>query len=167
MKTMVNLLVAVIIAGSTAWLYASPQMVVRDLQAAAEQGDSAALSKHVDFPAVRENLKADVKEAMMGGSKEDSDDALSGLGLAVGGTIVDGAVDTFVSPSGVAAISRGIHPSGKSSDDQAPSFKIKTRRLNSFMVEFENSDNAPDLVFSRKGLGWQLTRIDLAGIMSR
>jgi hypothetical protein len=167
MKKAVNFLVVALVAGSVAWLYASPYHAMRSLRSAAIDGDEARLSKYVDFPAVRENLKTDVRAAMRERSKSDSDGPLAGLGEVLGGTIVDGAVDMFVSPSGIAAISRGVRPNRRSSDEsKSDDYKIKKRRLNSFMVEFEDSE-APALVFSRKGIGWQVTRIDLKGMIDR
>ena len=153
-------LILLVVAAAITWLWVSPSRAVEGLRAAAREGDPEELSYYVDFPVLRENLKTDIKASMIGKRKRDSDDPLAGLGVLLGSTMIDGLVDTFVSPSAIAAVARGYRPNAERSEEKP--YDIKRRRPNSFVVEFDNSSrDTPRLVFSRRGLGWQLTRIDI------
>lgn len=153
-------LILLLIAAALGWLWLSPSRAVDGLRAAAREGDAEQLSRYVDFPVLRENLKTDIKASVIGERKADPDNPLAGLGAMLGSTMIDGLVDTFVSPSAIAAVARGYRPDPKSGQDRERSYSIKRRRLNSFVVVFDERD-APTLVFSRRGLRWQLTNIQI------
>ena len=158
-------LILLLIAAAMGWFWLSPDRAVRGLRSAAREGNAEQLSRHVDFPVLRENLKTDIKASLLGNRKVDPDNPLAGLGVLVGNTMIDGLVDTFVSPSAIAAVARGYQPNAASSSrEEERSYSIKRRRPNSFVVEFNDaSANAPKLIFSRRGLRWQLTRIEIKG----
>ena len=56
--------VGVLLALLVGFYFASPILALGSLTAAAKAGDRAALERKVDFPAVREGLKAQLKAAM-------------------------------------------------------------------------------------------------------
>ncbi|HEX8431940.1 MAG TPA: DUF2939 domain-containing protein, partial [Longimicrobium sp.] len=96
------------------WLYFTPHLALRRLQAAAESGDDAALREMVDFPAVRASLKEEVRGAIADEMERDGKrSAFSAFGAALAGMMVDPLVDSFVTPAGIAAAARGERPGGK------------------------------------------------------
>jgi hypothetical protein len=93
------------------WLYASPYLVLKQLKQAVDSHDAQAISEHVDFPALRENLKLQLTSEMthqLGAAQRDN--PLAVLGLMIGSAVVSPLVDAYASPSGVAAIMNGIPP---------------------------------------------------------
>ncbi|KQZ26250.1 DUF2939 domain-containing protein [Duganella sp. Root1480D1] len=77
-------LLAVVIAIAAYW-YWSPLLVVHQMKEAVRVHDVEAFNSHVDFPALRENMKDDI-------AGKPNDDALSGFGRLLGGVVVDALV---------------------------------------------------------------------------
>ena len=91
---------------------ASPYYSLFSLIQSLNEGDTVTLKKTVDFPALRESLKDEMKSKLVQqtkrsiSSKEEelADKLVSGMGAMFGPAIIDGLVDTFVTPSGLAAL---------------------------------------------------------------
>ena len=91
---------------------ASPYYSMFSLIRSLNEGDTVALKNAVDFPALRESLKDEMKSKLGQqtkrsiSSKEEelADKLVSGMGAMFGPAIIDGLVDTFVTPSGLAAL---------------------------------------------------------------
>jgi hypothetical protein len=156
-------LVLVIAAVAGAWLWITPARAVDTLREAARASDVETLGEVIDFAAVRANLKTDLNEVVTRRTRG-NDGLLATLGAAVGGAVVGGLVDTFVSPAGVAALAPGRRPDRDTPqriEDAEP--RIERRTLNSFVARFDgDGDNPGDhvaLEFSRAGLEWRLTRV--------
>lgn len=77
-------LLAVVVAVAAYW-YWSPLFVVQQMKEAVRVHDVEAFNSHVDFPALRENMKDDI-------AGKPGDDALSGFGRLLGGVVVDALV---------------------------------------------------------------------------
>lgn len=77
-------LLAVVVAVAAYW-YWSPLFVVHQMKEAVRVHDVEAFNSHVDFPALRENMKDDI-------AGKPGDDALSGFGRLLGGVVVDALV---------------------------------------------------------------------------
>ncbi|HSL72192.1 MAG TPA: DUF2939 domain-containing protein [Longimicrobiales bacterium] len=158
----------VVVAALVFWYIVSPGRTFERLRAAAAEGDVEKLNHYVDFPVVRENLKADVKASLRSRVPVD-DNPVAELGLMVGDRLIEGLVDTFVSPSAIAAVTRGRRPNQPPEDvDSEPDYTIHRNGLSRFTVEFDTQDErAPKLIFSRRAAHWQLTRIDLGRLGPR
>ncbi|XLZ68864.1 DUF2939 domain-containing protein [Massilia sp. SR12] len=74
-----------------AYWYWSPLIVVHQMKEAVRVHDAAAFNSHVDYPALRENMKDQIA------GKPDADAALGGIGRLLGGVVVD----TLVQPATV------------------------------------------------------------------
>ncbi|WP_051293909.1 DUF2939 domain-containing protein [Pseudoduganella violaceinigra] len=72
-------------AAVAAYWYWSPLLVVHQMKEAVREHDVAAFNSHVDFPALRENMKD-------GMAAKQDDGALGGLGRLLGGVMVDALV---------------------------------------------------------------------------
>lgn len=75
---------AVVVAVAAYW-YWSPLLVVHQMKEAVRVHDVEAFNSHVDFPALRENMKDNI-------AGQPGDDALSGFGRLLGGVVVDALV---------------------------------------------------------------------------
>lgn len=155
------------------WLYFTPHLAVRRLQLAAESGDRAALEELVDFPAVRASLKDELREALAGRvAKESERNPFAAFGAALAGVVLDPLVDSFVTPSGIAAAVRGERPSlggsGERAEREAKKLEISRgyEGAGSFVLHFRDRESGAErmsLVMRRDGLAaWKLSAIHLA-----
>ena len=165
------LALGILVAGLAAWFYFSPRLAAKHLRDAARAGDVEALSELVDFPLVREQLKADLKASLLEStSKRDSANALGGaLAAGLGGLMVDGLVNQFISPSGIAALVRyGSTDSTRGRGDPQLVTKMRYRDASTFAVTVRNLERPPSdtltLVFRRSGMSWRLARLDIPKI---
>lgn len=185
-KLLVLFAVLALLAGG--WWYASPYWALDGLRDAALAGDVEGLEDHVDFPALREDLKeqvqANMDEAIR--SQGGADEPLGQLGAMMARGMVDPLVDRMVTPEGVAgmvALGNGAAPAlgsarGAGGLAKAPpppgetvapqageevDWDIKREGLGRFTVtpELPEGQPAPSLVFERRGLGWKMTGINL------
>jgi hypothetical protein len=181
------LVVLLLLAGAGYW-YLSPFLAVRQLQAAAERGDAESFNAHVDYPRLRESLKAQLSALLARrlGAPKDGGSPLAALGNVIGASLVNPLVDTLVRPETVmAAMQNGQlgrraaepvppAPGSTPSDDAAPQPK-KPRwhierqgasRITAYAIDPAWPD-APDserlgLVFERSGFAdWRLTDLRL------
>ncbi|MBP7704490.1 MAG: DUF2939 domain-containing protein [Caulobacter sp.] len=168
--------VAVLVAGLYA---ASPFWAMNRLRAAIEAGDRDRLEELVDFPSVRENLKADLNAAMMArirNAPDLRDNPFAGLGMVLVPAIVDRLVDAMITPAGLAQLSEGESPTPggqRSESAKAPESKPAERKeepklaygyrdLNRFQVVQTVDRGELTWVFRRRGLfSWQLVRLEL------
>ncbi|WP_165926974.1 DUF2939 domain-containing protein [Sphingomonas sp. BK235] len=149
--------------------FGSPYWAARQLYAAAGSGDVDRIEAAVDFPAVRESLKGQLTVALTEKFDEDqSDDPFKGIGTLLMPTIVQRAVDAFVTPDGIAAIvKRGQL---EKSQDKGPkpdlSYDYEWRSLDRFGITIHAKDvpaaRAPMIVLERRGLfTWKMIRLQV------
>ncbi|UIF88100.1 DUF2939 domain-containing protein [Cupriavidus sp. UYPR2.512] len=102
----------VLVAAGAVSSYASPYWAVYQMCSAIEALDSERFSRYVDYPALRENLKAQImlslKDKMQSPGMKDS--PFAGLGQMIGLAMVNTMIDTMVSPAGVMAVMAGEKP---------------------------------------------------------
>ncbi len=172
---------ALILAGVflTAYL-ASPVFAVRSLINAARTGDAARLERLVDFPAVRDDLKAQVNAQLVRRVREDPelrDNPLSGLGLVLAPSLLSGVVDAFVTPEALAAMVQTAEAPDLIGDDgdvvlEPPAARHKDirigygyRGLNRFAGTLTDRDRPHqriDLIMERRGVfSWKLAQVRL------
>lgn len=159
--------VAVFIVSSLAWYLGSPAYTLSKMKAASEANDAEALATYIDFPALREDLKADLLAQMMVEVQKDKS-PFSGFAMAIGPAMVGSMVDGFVTPAGIKAAfaSKKANASAKPKQAAASAFQlddqpiIKRRGFSEFSVA---SRDEPDsgMVFKRDGLSWKLSGVDL------
>ncbi|APD09030.1 MULTISPECIES: DUF2939 domain-containing protein [Thermus] len=148
-----------IAAGLGAYLWASPYLFLRELQEAILAGDRARLERMVDFPRVREGLKAQINAQLLK-ELEKTQDPFAGLGYVFAAGLINAFVDAFLTPEGLAAIGTGAEPG------QAPKEEVRNWRLKyqDFRTAYIHHPNDPQsrLYLERQGLfGWRVVRIDL------
>ncbi|MDQ0465596.1 hypothetical protein QO010_003385 [Caulobacter ginsengisoli] len=168
-------LAAAALALLVGWYVASPYMAMGALQKAAKAGDRDRLEQLVDFPRVRESLKADFNTAFMAKAQSDpemKDNPFAGLAAMFVPVLVDKLVDAAVSPQGIArmAAGEGVAPPEAPGETPKPATRPQDKpklayhyaSLNRFRV-VQPTDSGPlTWVLARKGLfSWQLIRIEL------
>lgn len=162
-----GLAAAIVIALGVAWYFASPWYTLRQMRSAAEANDAAALSSYIDYPSLREDLKSDLMAQMMAEASKDKS-GFGALGVAIGSALIGPAIDGMVSPAGVRAmmISKEKRESAQSAGAPAAPVKVESdpvieRRSFSEFVVRSKSDPDGGMVFTRHGLGWKLSGVDL------
>ena len=154
-----NILIALavlVVAAAGTWYWASPWWTVRAMKQAAEARDVTALSRNVDYPALREGLKRELRAR--------SGDAGGVLGALVSGGIADRLVDLALTPEGVRAI---FATAPLASNPRPGAVKLNANdlvmRRDGFgqfrMVRGDGKGGA--LVFRLRGATWMLSDIEL------
>lgn len=107
MKKWIALALAVLVA-IAGYVVAGPYLTVRAIRAAIEEQDASALSRQVDFPALRASLKAQLLDAMVRGAGADvQENVLGAFALTMASGLVNGTVDAMVTPTGLAGVMEG------------------------------------------------------------
>lgn len=101
-KIVVALGVLLLAAGG--WYYASPLWTLKAMRHAAVAKDGAALSRYVDYEALRADLKGDLRRSMMAGMAKQPDNPFAAIGMAIALNLVDPMIEAMVSPEGVEAM---------------------------------------------------------------
>lgn len=112
-KIVVALLGLLLLVG--AGVCVSPYISIYQMRQAAKVGDSEGLSKKVNFPVLRDNIKIKFMSAMNENMKGLEGNLFAGFAQSIVATLVNGMVDTYVSPSGIALMLDGKNPKSQSS----------------------------------------------------
>jgi len=89
------------------WSLLTPVLTVRDMRAAARNGDAERLNRHVDYEALRESLKTQFSAYAQADSMLGDEDAAY---RAFGAAVATAAVDYMVTPEMVATFLTGSPP---------------------------------------------------------
>ena len=148
----------VIVAGG--WLWGSPYLTLAQMKKAADARDLTALSARVDYPAVRADVKTQLRERL-----EHADGSpLDRLGAAIAEQVADPAVDAIVTPEGMralfasAAVAQAARPSLASAEPGE--MQVQRDGLGQFSLTTANG-SGPEVVFELQGLTWRVTAVRL------
>ena len=179
-----SLLLALAVAG----YFVSPILALQTLNAAARSGDKARLESAVDFPAVRESLKSQLKAAMTRKFAEDPklrDNPFAAFGQRLLVGVVDKAVEAYATPDAIATMvatnkapAKIEQPAGASTGatpppEAKPKPASESERhmgyedLNHFRATYRDRRDGETfgLVLERRGVfAWKLVRIELPGL---
>jgi hypothetical protein len=151
---------------------ASPYVSLLRLQRALESGDHLGVEDRVDFAAVREGLKQDLRTHLAAAmrSAEGEDDPLAGLAAALIPAMADKVLDTVVTPSGLTALVRSAREGsaareqeggGRQSDDRPRLRYAFFTGPADFLVDY----GGVKLRLRPAGLGWKVHRVELPAAM--
>jgi hypothetical protein len=153
----------IVIASSTLWYFGSPGWTLKGMKDAAQSHDADALNAYIDYPALRESLKAELMAQMMVEAKKDKS-GFGALGMAFGSAMMGPMIDGLVSPAGMrAALIANRHenaPAAASALHVPEEPVIVRRNFSEFIVTAKNRPNG-GLVFKRHGLSWMLSGVEL------
>lgn len=167
--------VAAIAIAATA--YASPYYALHQIKIALTERNADALAEHVDFPALRDSVKAQL-EANMANSIQavaGSDNPLAALGQSIAGAMLGKMVDAMVSPAGVVALvnKSAVSPQAETATESGvpadgaqhkADYSAAYAGINKFVVRAKDGEAQNGaLVLQRHGVwGWKLSSIELA-----
>jgi hypothetical protein len=181
MKNKKPLIIGGVIALGAVFTYylSSPLLAVNSLKTAVVSKNADEANKYIDYPALRENLKAELTAHAMKEMQKDPEMAnnpFNGFAFAMVGPMVNAMVDNYITPSGMKTIMKlATNPSSASDDTSrniaervASTDKILKETsmgydgLDKFQVSYKNEDGTKGkFVFNRKGFAsWNLTNID-------
>ncbi|MGK5080095.1 DUF2939 domain-containing protein [Janthinobacterium sp. HLX7-2] len=163
---------AIAIAASA---YASPYYALHQIKTALAERNADALATHVDFPALRSNVKSQLEAAMANSiqAATGSDNPIAALGQSIASAMLGKMVDAMVSPAGVVAlINKSAISPQPAADAGAPADGAQKKTgyaagyagLNKFVVRAKDGGGKEGaLVLQRHGVwGWKLSGIEIA-----
>ncbi len=180
-------IVGLVLAGAA--YVGSPYLAVASLRSALRDGDRDRLEGLVDFSAVRESLKAQLNTQLTASFQADPemrDNPFAGFAVMMVPMIVNQAVDVYVTPDGLAALTAGQKPemvevpaAGPGSAPAPPTAEDKKKILEGAQLRYaggldtfhivmltEAGKDAATFVLRRQGpLRWKLTRLQLPADM--
>lgn len=170
------ILVALLTALLLAYIAAGPYLAINGIRRAIETQDVGALERHVDFPALRVNMKAHVEDyiARQGGGLAETGGLLGAIGLQLAGGLGGAAVDAMVTPLGIGALLQGrsmwMRGTGQTVDgdtygtprpaDPLKDAKLRYESTSRFTATVADEAGQPVVaVFQRNGLRWRLVDV--------
>jgi len=163
-------LAAVAIAIGAYW-YESPFLAIHNLREAGARGDAAGVSEHVDYAALRENLKAQFADRVAGAIGKPESNPISALGTALGMVLANPVIDALVRPETVmqamatGRLRPGAPPTEPAASRDEPGGEPAHWRYERFgadrVVAYPREDaGSVGLQFERRGFAdWKLTGI--------
>ena len=171
MRRFLTAAVALCAVAAIAFYIASPWLAFHQLQQAARVGDRDGLAAAVDFPAVREDFKAQLNAALLTHLQSDArlkDNPLAAIGALLVPAVLDRLIDAYVTPEGIATMvaeARTPKPGAPAHRGGHVTAQSGYVSLDRFQTTVRSDDQpARPLVFvmERRGLfGWKLVRIAL------
>jgi hypothetical protein len=162
-----------LIGAAAGWYLASPWWTLRQMAAAARAHDADKLSGYIDYPALRESSKAQIKAQMTARLASESGNGFEKLGMMIGLTMVDTMIDGMLTPEGMAAMFAADKAKAGAQAQAGPAPKkpmgldannreIVRDGLNGFRLhEKGKAGQDGDLIFERHGLSWKLAKIQV------
>ncbi len=161
----IGAIVALLIAAG-GWYWASPGYALIQLRDAAAEGDADALEDRIDFAAVRESLKDQLRaEIAAEAARQGEDEGLGAFGSALALAMLDPMIDGLVTAEGMAAmVNYGKLTAPQEQPEKTETdWTIERDGLSRFRAtpEAPAGEKVPTMVFERDGLGWKLVEIDI------
>lgn len=160
----------IILALIIGYVAAGPYLTVSSIKTGIVEKDSDKLSENIEFPTLRNNLKEQFNAAMLkNAATELKDNPFAALAAGLATKMVDGIVDSFVTPSGLAAIMEGEKPSKNGNvesttptkkDDLFKDARFSYDSTSKFSIWVPNDEGKEiRFVLQREGLSWKLVNI--------
>ncbi|MDR2019049.1 MAG: DUF2939 domain-containing protein [Syntrophobacterales bacterium] len=169
-------LIGIIVIIMGAGFYFTPHLAIHNMKRAIEVKDFDTFSGYIDYPALRENLKASINTLLIDKATKTGDrNPLGFLGTAFASVMVGPMVDIFITPENLAVLMKGEKPDlgnhrrgslkrpEKSRKDMGPDISMSYKSFNRFTMrirEKETDDDGVEFIFRRDGIvSWKLSRI--------
>ena len=175
MKKWIALIVVVLLALG-AYVIAGPYLAINGIRTALAEQDTGKLERHVDFPALRVSIKAQMQDKLARRTGDMQSNLAGAFALSIANNFVGSGVDAVVTPLGIGALLQGRslwkRSLGETMDGDAygkaipmDPLKQAVRRYESpsrFTATVLDEDGKPMVfVFTRHGLRWKLADIRL------
>lgn len=144
------------------WYFESPAWTLKGMKDAAEAHDADTLNAYVDYPALRESLRSQLVARIVSDARKGKS-GLGALGISLGSIVVGPMVDRLISPAGMRAALLASRQDNASDGSplRVPKNPVIVRRgWSEFLL---TTKDRPDrgLIFSRHGLSWKLSGVQL------
>ena len=145
--------------------FGSPYWSSSRLLAAARSGDADRLEERIDFPSVRESLKAYANAEIMADAVDPGKrgNPFAGIGAMIAPAIIDRAVDAMITPEGIA---RMIAAGGTEESGEVPrnvDYSYDWLSFDRFRIALKKKDTdekGPTFVMERRGVfSWKLVKM--------
>jgi hypothetical protein len=153
-----------LLAAAIGWYVFSPAWTVRGMVEAAEARDEARFSAYIDYPALRDDMKADLTARLKEEAGQDGNPQAK-VAAAMGLALIGPMVDRMVSPESmkqsfarIMKADKAVRAGKDAAEKEMP--EIRRQGINRFLVAGKDMPDS-GLVFERRGLGWKLTGIEL------
>ncbi len=169
-KTKLFIAIAFIAFGT--WFYFTPHLAVSGMKSAAEAKDAAKLSGYVNFPALKESLKASFNAKLASEvTKEKDANPFAALGAVLAAALINPMIDALVTPESLAMMMKGDKPQPAKNATQSKSsasdadISMSYESFDRFVVTVKKKGGAEEpmgLVFNRDGMfSWKLSALRL------
>lgn len=150
------------IAVLLAALYFSPYIMLYNLRTAAEAGDVVGIADRVDFPAVRESLKASLTASITkNAAKTLQDNPFASFGTMLAGAMASTLVEQMITPEAIARMVLEGR-SKKAEGDEAEVFSVKPgEKLIKRYVGFDRFQAQIELDYGQRSVTTTLRRENL------
>ena len=160
----IGLLLAAIVALAS-YVAAGPYLALHGIRTALAEQDTARLERHVDFPALRVNLRVQVEDHLARQAGPDVSSSLFGAAaLSLANQVLGRGVDTLVTPMGIAALLQG-RATWKRAVGETASLRSSTGRWPGAMANAEHCKslrNGP-LIYGKRRLRTPLSSSSRSG----
>ncbi len=157
MKRWLVLVLFLAVAAGAGWVFGAPQLTLWQMKKAAEARDVDALSSHIDYPEVRDSVKAQLAERMRGRER-------SAFGALVAAGLADQLVDAAVTPDGMRLLFAAAPLAGTA---RPGTIRLKAEDMNFRRTRWDEFRLVPRdgkggaLIFRLHGVSWKLSAIEL------
>ncbi len=158
----------IVIASGTLWFFESPAWTLKGMKDAAQAHDADALNAYIDYPALRDSLKAELTARIMAEAHKNRS-GFGALRMAFGSAMIGPMIDGLVSPARMRAalLANTQENAPVASALHVPKAPVIVRRnISEFVVTAKERPNS-GLVFKRHGLSWMLSGVELRPVPSR
>ncbi|HIJ90856.1 MAG: DUF2939 domain-containing protein [Desulfobulbaceae bacterium] len=172
MNTKTKISLAAILLGLGVCFYFTPHLAVRGMRSAAEEKNAAKFSGYVDFPAVKENLKASFNAKLASQlGKEKGANPFAAMGDAMAAALINPIVESLVTPESLAIMMEGDKSQPGENNTKSPQSgpgtdtSMSYESFDRFVVTVKQkreTGGAIGLVFNRDGIfSWKLSALRL------
>jgi len=165
-------IIVLAILAMMAAFYFTPHLAAYRMRAAAQANDSVTLASVIDFPSLRESVKAGITakiQTEMANHNTQQATAWANIGAGPLSDMVNPMVDALVTPQAIGSFMKGETPGkDQSGSSEEPGYETNYayEDVNQFVVHVRRKtakDGAIGLVFLRSGLvSWKLSRLRLS-----
>lgn len=176
MKKWIALALVVLLA-LLGYVAAGPYLAIHGIRSALAEQDMGKLERHVDFAAVRVNLRAQVEDWLARKAGPDAQaNPFGAFALGIANELASTGIDTVATPTGIAAVLQGRSMwkqlvrdtvDGDSYGQPTPADPLKEAELryespSRFTASATDDEGRTTVfVFTREGLCWRLSDIRL------
>ena len=160
----------VVLAAVIGYVAVGPYLTLSSIKDGIVENDSEKLSENIEFSALRQSIKEQLNvEILKNVTTEMQDNPFAAIGAAFATKMVDGLVDSFITPSGLAALMQGDKPNEQmkglgmapvQKSDLFKNAKFSYDSTSTFSVRVPN-DKGEEIrfVLRREGFSWKLVNL--------